>query len=88
MSIHTTTTTPHVWVTAECEHCGRIQLPPTAFTITASGETYTYTCPTCETTTTRPATPDVLTILARAARRAHHHATTATPRGTRGKPRP
>ena len=85
--IHTTTTTPHVLVTAECVRCGRIQLPPTAFTIAVSGEAYAYRCPICGTRRERPATPAVLAVLARANRRAHHHATTA-PRGTRGKPRP
>lgn len=86
MTANTTTTTPHVLVTAECGRCGRIQLPPTAFTITASGEAYTYQCLICGTRRERPATTAVLAVLARATRRAHHHATIT--RGTRGKPRP
>ena len=49
---------PGVWVTAECDTCGRIPLRPAAFQV--SGETYTYQCPTCGQPCTRPATPDVL----------------------------
>lgn len=67
--------TTGVWVTADCRSCGRIQLRPDAYRITVSGETYTYTCPTCSTLVEKPATPAVIHMLIRASWRAHYLAT-------------
>lgn len=78
-----TSTSSEVWVTAQCDTCGRIDLRPHEFTV-LRGEactTYTYVCPLCCTLIRRPASDAVLAVITIATARATHHETPEARRG-------